>query len=420
MAMDRTQLRITVVSACAIFLAAASARGQALSPAWVEVGEGGRALARIVVSSPQDCPEIQIDGTSRPMSMRQPMPAGLRPVCEFAIPSGAKSAFMLGRPLALPKPNPARVIVIGDSGCRIKGALAQDCKHPATWPFLQVAESAASEKPDLIIHVGDYLYRESPCPDGAEDFCGGSPAGDNWDAWNADFFTPAAELLAAAPWAFTRGNHEDCDRTWRGFFYYLDPRPWDGKCGEYPPPYLIKLGKFQLAIFDTSAMRQDDLDPEQISEFSSQLSSLHPKNTWLSSHYPFWAFYPDQRGGKPLPLVATLQAAWEKAAPTGYSLILGGHVHLFEYVSVDSGRPPQLVAGDGGTRLDVPIEVSMKGTQLRGARVVGNRSQQQFGYTVLSRAGKFWHLELKDQRQNVLIRCTVPASSESCESAGTD
>jgi hypothetical protein len=46
--------------------------------------------------------------------------------------------------------------------------------------------------------------------------CGATPVGDNWDAWNADFFTPAAQLLTAAPWVFSRGNHEDCGRSWRG------------------------------------------------------------------------------------------------------------------------------------------------------------------------------------------------------------
>jgi hypothetical protein len=427
MATRRNPLPIQLISAFAFFLAAAPVRSQALTPAWVELGEGSQALARIIVTSPQDCPLIQIDGASMPMSLRQPVPPGFRPVCELAIPNHAKSASVNGKSLTLPKRNPSRVIAIGDSGCRIKGRLAQDCNNPATWPFLQVAASASREKPDLIIHVGDYLYREGPCPEGDEAMCGGSPAGDNWDAWNADFFTPAAQLLASAPWAFTRGNHEDCNRTWRGFFYYLYPRSLDShawdvpdacnqtKAMKYPPPYLIRLGKFQLAIFDTSAMRENDLDPEQIAEFSSQLASLHPKNAWLSTHYPFWGFYPDESSGKPMPLVATLQAAWEKAAPTGYTLILGGHVHLFEYVSVDTGRPPQLVAGDGGTRLDVPMEASVKATQLRGARVIGDQTRQQFGYTVLTKKGKIWQMELKDQQQEALIRCTVPGSSETCQ-----
>jgi len=366
------------------------------------------------------------------MSLRQPVPARFLPVCEYAIPAGAKSASVNARALVLPKPNPTRVIVIGDTGCRIKGRTVQDCNHPATWPFLQVAASAAGEKANLIIHVGDYLYRESPCPEGSEALCGGSPAGDNWDAWNADFFTPAAKLLGAAPWAFARGNHEDCNRTWRGFFYYLDPRPldphaWDGpdECNknknmQYSPPYLIELGNFQLAILDTSALQEGIVDQAQADEFSSQLASLHPKDAWLATHFPFWGFYPAFASGRPIPLEATLQAAWEKSAPSGYTLILGGHVHLFEYVSVDHGRPPQLVAGDGGTRMDVPIQASMAGTELLGARVVSGRSRGQFGYILLTREGKLWHLELKDQNRNVLVTCMAPGSSESCQSAGPD
>src|SRR5579863_4920116 len=116
--------------ATALFLAAASASSQALSPAWVELGEDGKAVARIVVNNPQECPAIQIDGATRPMSLRQPMPPGLRPLCEFAIPPGAKSASVNARSLVLPKPNPARVVAIGDTGCRILRTLIQDCNDP--------------------------------------------------------------------------------------------------------------------------------------------------------------------------------------------------------------------------------------------------------------------------------------------------
>jgi hypothetical protein len=408
------------MAACATVLAIVSANGQALTPAWVELGEGGTAVVRIVVNNPQDCPTIQIDGRSRPMSFRQPMPAGLRPVCEFAIASGTKSASVNARPLNLPKPDPTRVIAIGDSGCRMKGRQIQACNDPALWPFREVAASAASEKPELIVHVGDYLYRESPCPEQSQAMCGGSPAGDNWDAWNADFFAPAAELLGASPWVFSRGNHEDCNRSWRGWFYYLDPRPWDGTCEQYSAPYLVKLGEFQLAILDSSATKEHDLDDAQVAVFAAQLAALHPVNAWLATHFPFWGFSSEGAGGLARPLAVTLEAAWEKAAPTGFRLIVSGHVHLFEYVSVDHGRPPQLVAGDGGTQMSVPIETSMNGTEIRGASVIGSRSRQRFGYTLLRRDGSLWHLELKDQRQGMLVSCTVPGSSENCQSAGTD
>jgi hypothetical protein len=311
-----------------------------------------------------------------------------------------------------------RVIAIGDTGCRIKGKEIQACNDPAVWPFRQLASSAAAEKPDLIIHVGDYLYRENPCPESSDALCGGSPAGDNWEAWNADFFAPAAELLGAAPWAFSRGNHEDCNRSWRGWFYYLDPRPWNGTCEEYSAPYLVTLGRFQVAMLDSSAAKEHDMDDAQITEFAAQLSSLHPAGAWLATHYPFWGFSTEGSGALPKPLVAALEAAWEKAAPTGFTLILSGHIHLFEYVSVDQGRPPQLVAGDGGTQMAVPIQVSVKGTQIRGASVIGSRSRRQFGYTLLNKDATLWHLQLKDEHQGVLVNCSVPGSSESCQSGG--
>jgi hypothetical protein len=409
-----------LMAACAILLAVPHANGQALTPAWVELGEDGRAVARIVVTNPQDCPAIQIDGASRPMTPRPNMPAGLRPACEIAIPSGAKSASVNSRPLALPKSDPSRVIAVGDTGCRIKGTIVQACNDSALWPFRQVAASAAREKADLIVHVGDYLYRESPCPESARAICGGSPEGDNWEAWDADFFAPGAELLGAAPWAFSRGNHEDCNRSWRGWFYYLDPRPWNGTCQEYSAPYIIKLGNFQLAMLDSSATKENDVEDAQVARFDAQLSSLHVENAWIATHYPFWGFNVYALGALPKPLAAVLEAAWEKAEPSGFTLILSGHVHLFEYVSVDHGRPAQVVAGDGGTMMSVPFQASMKGTEIRGASVIGSRSRQQFGYTMLTKDGNVWHLELKDQARGVLVTCTVPGSSENCESAGTE
>jgi hypothetical protein len=134
--------------------------GQLLTPVWVEAGEGGRAIARVVVNKASDCPVLIADGASRPMPVRQPVPDGLRPACETVLPTGTKSATVNGQALALFTPNPNRIVVIGDTGCRIKGPRVQDCNDPAMWPFETVAGRAASSKPDLVLHVGDYVYRE--------------------------------------------------------------------------------------------------------------------------------------------------------------------------------------------------------------------------------------------------------------------
>jgi hypothetical protein len=400
--------------AAVIFLAALFAStprfvsAELLTPAWVELGPNGSSVARIVVNAPADCPSIQIDGTTQKMTLRQPQPPGFRPACELAIPAGARSATVNGQALVLPQADPTRILAFGDTGCRIKALAIQDCNDPDKWPFKEIASQAASEKAQLMIHVGDYLYRESPCPVLRQSFCGGSPEGDTWDAWNADFFAPAAKLLAAVPWVFTRGNHEDCTRSWRGWFYYLDPRPWNGLCEDYTKPYTITLGKFQLVMLDSSATEQSGLDEkDQVVDFTSQLLSLHPQNAWLVDHHPFWGFASAAFPIPPIPIDSQLEDAWNRANPTGYSLVLSGHVHLFEVVNMDGGRPPQLVVGDGGTSMAEPIRISLKGVAIKGQVVAGDETEQEFGYTLFTKSASGWDFVLKDRAGAVLESCQV-------------
>ena len=144
-------------------------------------------------------------------------------------------------------------MVIGDTGCRIKASdnIFQACNDAAQWPFKQVAAAAAAIAPDLVIHVGDYHYRETACPAG-DPACAGSPWGYGWDAWEADLFAPAQPLFAAAPWIVVRGNHESCFRAGQGWWRFLDPRPLaarqdcnsaaDDSVGDYSAPYAVPLG----------------------------------------------------------------------------------------------------------------------------------------------------------------------------------
>ena len=37
------------------------------------------------------------------------------------------------------------------------------------WPFKMIADSVANEEADVIVYVGDYLYRQGPCPHDAKD-----------------------------------------------------------------------------------------------------------------------------------------------------------------------------------------------------------------------------------------------------------
>jgi hypothetical protein len=404
-----------------LLLAGIFAHGQILSPAWVELGEGGQAIARVVVAngavtSVADCPSATVDGASLAMTPRMPAPDGFQPVCELVLPAGAKSARIKGQTLALPHADPSRIVVVGDTGCRIKGTEVQDCNRD--WPFEHVSKAAASAQPQLVIHVGDYLYREDPCPAKDRSKCGGSPSGDNWDTWNADFFKPAAALLAAAPWAFSRGNHEDCKRSWRGWFYYLDPRPWQGgACNAMSPPYSVQLGKFQLIEFDSSAADQKQVAPEQLRTYAAQLASLRAENAWLVDHHPFWALKPATATAPAIEETDVLQQAWNQASPKGIVMVLSGHTHLFELLSYGAERPLQIVAGDAGTKLDKAAQGQTHGVQIYGLMVQASEDDEQFGYTLLNKSGSSWTLSLRNPKSKEILNCDLQGRQAQCKSA---
>src|SRR5262245_21706595 len=165
---------------------------------FVLLGIDGAPVARAITSA-AECPAIELDGVARAMSVRarpgvEPQRPTISPpeaskpsafpvlVCEAAIPAGVARATVAGRALPLPKADPKRIVVIGDSGCRIKVTdnAFQDCNNAATWPFVTVAARAAAMAPDLVIHVGDYHYRENACPP-LNAGCAGSPWGYGWD-----------------------------------------------------------------------------------------------------------------------------------------------------------------------------------------------------------------------------------------------
>ena len=143
--------------------------------------------------------------------------------------------------------------MIGDTGCRLKGDLTQDCNDVRRWPFPLVAERAAARHPDLVIHVGDYYYRESPCPKNNAG-CAGSPHGDQWTSWNADLFSPVAPLLKAAPWIFVRGNHEQCGRGADGWFRFIDAAPMPQQCEQSitAPPFTVRIDGLTLNVMDSA------------------------------------------------------------------------------------------------------------------------------------------------------------------------
>jgi hypothetical protein len=168
-------------------------------------------------------------------------------------------------------------------------------------------------------------------------------------------------------------------------------------------------------MLDSSAVKEDDADETQIAIYRAELASLHLENAWLVDHHPFWGFKTDQVGSMPVPLAVPLEEAWKRADPQGISLILSGHIHVFEFVTLDGAYPPQVVAGDGGTDLALPFTSSVHGVGIRGASVQSGQSLDQFGYTFLTRKGSTWQLSLMNHSHKPLLTCSVSNQPTHCQ-----
>ena len=388
---------------------------------WTELGPSGL-LARAVTNE-ATCPAVRLDGHTQPMRERaQPSPPDFPVlVCEAEVPAWTHHASIGRQRLPLFKQRPTRIVIIGDAGCRIEGTEAQACNDPTQWPFAEIAERAARWHPDVVIHVGDYIYREDPCPPG-NDGCAGSPHGHNWAALQADLFTPARALLQAAPWVFVRGNHETCARGGEAWFRFLYPRSMPATCEDYTAPYKIPLGDVDLLILDSAITNDFEEPPEQVAAFRAQFEAVRQLATgdsWLITHKPMYAFghAGEQNGVEQLFIdQQVLQEASANDFPAGIRLFIGGHIHLFETLSFGRGRPPQLVVGNSGTELDPPVTTSLPGLEMAGLEVTSGMNLAEFGFVTMQRQGRRrWTATLRDVEGEPILKCSLRAEGLSCE-----
>jgi hypothetical protein len=390
---------------------------QALAGPWVELAADNSLQVRVVVGSGvATCPEVVADGNT--VEGRQRGAAdGDYPitVCSATVPLATRKLSVGGTALPTVPTTVNRIVVIGDTGCRIEGKALQDCNDTHQWPFPVIAKAASGRRPDLVIHVGDYYYREDACPAGNKG-CAGSPHGDNWGAWKADFFDPAAPLLAAAPWVMVRGNHELCRRGGKGWMRLLDPRGGLPDCTDRSPPYHLRIGGLDLLIFDDSAA--DDLkpDPESVAAYAAQLAALlanAPAHSWLVMHRPVWALAQGQLGGTNMN--QTIEAAIKGHVPPGLDMVLSGHLHDFTSYSFGPERPSQLIVGVGGdTMLDL-ANVPLAGAEIDGMKTTKGFALERFGFFVMERNGENWNGTLyAPDDTTVLAQCTIAGRDLDC------
>ena len=164
-------------------------------------------VARAVVKTTDPCPGLS--ATSRE-TVFQPSAVRVRAVgseempyrfpvkvCEVELPLELPANSLLFGDKVLPplSASPKRTVLFGDTGLRVKAENDGTCLAPGPrelygikqcavnetvpfnpslvkgrfqslehWPLKVQVDLAAKKRPDLVVHVGDYFYRQGPCP----------------------------------------------------------------------------------------------------------------------------------------------------------------------------------------------------------------------------------------------------------------
>ncbi len=406
---------------------------------WIQLGPNGTVLARAITTG-TTCPALAVDGAPVTMTARS-QPTATFPVlqCEASLPLGGTAAVIDGQTLKLPVANPRRIVVVGDTGCRIKGTAIQACNDPNAFPLARLSGYVASFQPDLIVHVGDYYYRESACPaasagNGTTTGCGGSPFGDTWASWNADWFTPAQAMMSAAPMALTRGNHESCARGQNGWFTLLDAHAYSaaavgctaGSASDFTAPYVVGAGAVQLLMFDSSFANDSAITPNDVAIYQSQLQAALPqltRPTLFVTHKPSYGLISSTGAGASTTVTggdADEQALFSTGVPAPIGMLLSGHIHNYQAVQFASkAYAPQLVVGNSGTLLDpdyVPTN-SAGGTFTTAAgtsaAITATSDQSEFGFAVLDAVPGGFLANLYDLNGTPHGRCVIQPARRS-------
>ncbi len=388
---------------------------------WVQMTGDGAELRATATDG--HCPTAQIDGSPATMTIRAAQGTDFPAICALPAPPTAHSIGMIDHPVVLPGGTPWRIVVIGDTGCRVSGITAQDCNHPKGWPFARVAALAAAQRPDLVIHVGDYFYREGPCPLGKSN-CAGSPYGDRFETWRTDLFDPAAPLLERAPVVFVRGNHEDCRRGGGGWARLLDAGPWRGACPQTDEAFVVRLGTLSLGVLDSSLADDRDASAADVARMVPQFERLKAElgtgDSFLLTHRPIWAAVPVSHMGPFgtifVGLNATEQAAARGRIAPGVSMVVSGHVHHFAAYSYGPSRPAQLVAGEGGANLSESARLGPNRASLViDGMTAAKTNFARYGYVLMTRGEAGWTIDAHDLDDRIVAHCHLIRRDLACD-----
>ncbi|WP_227028944.1 metallophosphoesterase family protein [Neorickettsia sennetsu] len=303
------------------FLLFGSASGESFH--WFQLMGDNQLWFRFVVEEADVCPKVVVDGVEHLMDQHHAADGSFPLSCVYKLNlEDLPQSFIFGNKEILPRFNKdavTKIAVIGDTGCRNNHFFfPQDCGKE--WFFKETVDAVLKHDPEIVIHVGDYVYREGNRVN-------------SWRTWKEDFFLPAAELLRSnTPLLLARGNHEYCSTGGKGWTYFLGSVK---KCLDYEPPYTVSLNGFDIVITDSSI-------EEKLCEDIAHINDLNNgKRTWIVTHRPL--VFKNKKG------LYEGNITIFKDLRKEIELIMSGHVHVAQFVRLDGHV--QFISGNSGALL---------------------------------------------------------------------
>ncbi|QKX01798.1 phosphoesterase [Wolbachia endosymbiont of Cruorifilaria tuberocauda] len=328
---------------------------------WSQVIPENKLSVRAIIEN-DTCPTAHVDGEKVEMLSRSSINKGnyTETVCELITKTSTKNISINNTKIPTLPEKIGKIAFIGDTGCRINAFLQQECNSTSSWPLKKNLDSIALHKPDLTIHVGDYHYRKKKCRNKKK--CG-NVYGHNKEVWYADWFNPAKNILSQSSFLFVRGNHEDCNRAYEGWFRYLDPYPLSSrKCANCIPSWFLDAGPIRFFVFDSSSAKDIFINQRTTDIFEKQFDKLIQANsskpTWFLTHKPLWKF--------PKKEFLTLKShgnltqikAFGDKFPSNIATIVSGHIHIAQMLLMNN-VPDQIIVGNGGALLHAQDQKSI-------------------------------------------------------------
>ncbi len=237
-----------------------------------------------------------------------------------------------------PTEDPIRIAVIGDSG------FGEELTY-------QLVEAMAEHNPDLVVHVGDVVYKIFQ-------------EGDPRVAFTEKYFQPFSPVLHIAPVYPVPGNHEyDADAYLGGIPYYFTvfpPFPEMIGGDDLPDPlrrewYAIEAGSTQILLLNSQLLFQGRFVEEQTEWLRGRLADDHFDNSVVVFHVPPYSSSRHAAEGR---IVAS---RWgDILAQASDRVVLAGHEHVYERLVVEGVT--YLISG-GGSSVTYPMIFPHPGSQ---------------------------------------------------------